>query len=369
MNTTHKGSELQELVNTISLIRLTNYAIDKLYMEACFFICLPPPLLQWHKSAKWSFPKIAYLYLRYYALVYLATLSAVNTRLSLSVESDPAMLNLDILMLVKVPPLLHLVDNRFLTTTRGGPVIFANISSVILIMRLHALYNRNHKVLIFLVVSLVGQVVASFYTTIRSAIVAIAHIVPPVPGIPWPGCSLSPMDTSYDLVSWLSTLIVTSTSESSPILVTILIIKAIYFLMTLWSFLKSTRGLRRFRLNYRRIRHVSPIFVALIWHGTVHYFMIMATVFVGMMLAVVVRGPLVMLCSPIPIAVFSFATSRLILNLRMSAAHHIGQAATWQETLSMRMPPLESDTDLEIERCVGHAENDENGDVSARLSL
>ena len=48
----------------------------------------------------------------------------------------------------------------------------------------------------------------------------------------------------------------------------------------------------------------------------------------------------------------------------MSAAHQIGQAATWQETLSMRMPPLESSTDLEMERYVGHPENDENGNLS-----
>jgi hypothetical protein len=42
----------------------------------------------------------------------------------------------------------------------------------------------------------------SSYTTIRSALVAVAHIVLPISGIPWPGCSLSPMGTSYDLISW-----------------------------------------------------------------------------------------------------------------------------------------------------------------------
>ena len=33
----------------------------------------------------------------------------------------------------------------------------------------------------------------------------------------------------------------------------------------------------------------------------------------------------------------------------MSAAHHIGDLATWKETLSMQMPPIESSIDLEIE--------------------
>ena len=33
----------------------------------------------------------------------------------------------------------------------------------------------------------------------------------------------------------------------------------------------------------------------------------------------------------------------------MTAAHHIGDGATWKETLSMQMPPIESSIDLEME--------------------
>ena len=124
MGTLVEGYQLQELIDAISLIRLTNYRIGTLlcfdatlnlklfslllhlYLlrysveygvrgESSFMRCatadlndlcrlitsggkipfllrrpyIPIPIL--HYSTKWSFPKITYIYLRYYGLAYL----------------------------------------------------------------------------------------------------------------------------------------------------------------------------------------------------------------------------------------------------------------------------------------------------------
>ena len=51
------------------------------------------------------------------------------------------------------------------------------------------------------------------------------------------------------------------------------------------------------------------------------------------------------------------------VTLEQSAAYHIGDGATWNKTLSMRMTPVELSTDLESERQVEHPEEVENVEI------
>lgn len=51
------------------------------------------------------------------------------------------------------------------------------------------------------------------------------------------------------------------------------------------------------------------------------------------------------------------------MTLEQSAAYHIGDGATWNKTLSMRMTPVELSTDLESERQVEHPEEVENVEI------
>ncbi|KAF8348474.1 hypothetical protein F5887DRAFT_950244 [Amanita rubescens] len=244
------------LIDDLRLAWRANYGTDYVYMEVKSF--------EFDIASRWSFPKIVYLFIRYYGLANLATSN------SLQVWITP----------FSCRHYLSLV-------TLGGPLVFSALSNVILMLRVHALYNG-------------GRGVALLYTGIR---INNTLVVSLLPGVPWPGCIMSNLHASYVLVGWVPDLITPT----------------ILFLLTMWNLIHSVLSPRGWRVIFQRnLPHavrIPPLITAFFRDGTVHYLVWMITS-------------------------FSFATSRLVLNLRVAAARLQGSTTTWHQTFSVRMPDM-----------------------------
>ncbi|KAF8334516.1 hypothetical protein F5887DRAFT_650177 [Amanita rubescens] len=213
--------------------------------------------------------------------------------------------------------------------TFGGPMIFTTLSNSILMLRVHALYNRNRHLLVFLVLVLIGQFATELYTTVR--IHSTIKYTPLPSGLHWPGCPVWDYHADYTLIAWVPNL-------STTIL---------FFFLTLWNFIKSAQeyfhviSLRR----SPRAWHVPPLLCAFVEDGTMHFFMLVVTLTIVLVLALRVQGPLALLSSPWMIAMYSVSTYRLILHLRVFAAHQQGSTPTWHQTFSIRIQLSTTDDD------------------------
>ncbi|KAF8622985.1 hypothetical protein AX15_006583 [Amanita polypyramis BW_CC] len=201
-------------------------------------------------------------------------------------------------------------------------------------LRVHALYNRNRKVLIFLVFLITAQFATDLYGSIRAAVENIHRVVPPPLNLPWPGCALSYANTKYTLVSWIP----------------LLVVETIFFIMTLLNFIRialSSRGSGRRELV--EVMRISPFLTAFLRDGTAFYLILLFTLVISMVLSAIVQGPIGLSSNAWLIAMYSFATSRLILNLRESAYQSGGGAATWEDTLSIQIRPIEENSEGDVE--------------------
>ncbi|KAF8720303.1 hypothetical protein AX14_011060 [Amanita brunnescens Koide BX004] len=207
--------------------------------------------------------------------------------------------------------------------TFGGLIIFSTLSNAILLLRLHALYNRDHKILAFLLVIVAGQFATDLYAAIRVTMGNVRAIIAPPFGLPWPGCFESRFNTRYTLVAWIPPLTVAT----------------IFFAMTLFNFIRMVYASNR--LGHQRLTdiwRVSPLLTAFVRDGTVFYLILFITLLVAMILSSFVHGPFALAANSWVIAVYSFATSRLILNLR-EYADRSGTVVTWEQTLSVLVIP------------------------------
>ncbi|KAF8632038.1 hypothetical protein AX15_002082 [Amanita polypyramis BW_CC] len=143
--------------------------------------------------------------------------------------------------------------------------------------------------------------------------------------------------------------------------------------MTLWNFWKSVReDLREVsEQDSRRLRLVPPLLIAFVQDGAIHYFTLVVVLIVVLVLTVVVQGPLGLSVAPWTIAMYSFSTTRLILNLRVFAAHRQGSTPTWHQTFSVRVPFITTTTtqDCEIMGDDQPRTQDEDAELQHELQL
>jgi len=204
----------------------------------------------------------------------------------------------------------------------GGPIIFYTISNAILLLRLHALYNKDRKVLAFLILIATGQFSTDLYAAIRITIDDVAAVIAPPFGLPWPGCFVSRFNTRYTLIAWIPLLIVAT----------------IFFFMTLSNFIRMVHARRFGRQRLTDIWRISPLLTTFVRDGTVFYLILLITLIVAMMLSAFVQGPIALAANAWVVAMYSFATSRLILNLR-EFADQSGSIVSWEQTLSILIIP------------------------------
>ncbi|KAF9003890.1 hypothetical protein BDQ17DRAFT_1325793 [Cyathus striatus] len=159
---------------------------------------------------------------------------------------------------------------------RGGPIIFTTTVNVILILRLHALYNHNFKVLLFLIISLLAEFGSELFISTKVAMIAAPAVFTAPLGLPIPGC-LTSVETKFTLGSWIPCLLVAF----------------LFFFMTMVKFFKSTqKGGRTAAWKLAEQKSFSPLLMTFFRDGTVFFFVIAVTLLVCTLITTLVKGPL-----------------------------------------------------------------------------
>ncbi|TFK32096.1 hypothetical protein BDQ12DRAFT_528131 [Crucibulum laeve] len=242
-------------------------------------------------SAKWSLPKILYIWARYYGPVHVAVTLAVTTRLNM-----PAAVNVE-------------------RICGGCPWVVQSHS------------QRSVTVLYFLCTLLIGEFAAELYICVKIALITTKNVFPAPFGLPLRGC-LTEAETTFTLYAWIPCLLVATT----------------FFLMTLWKFLGSPKikDIKEWRFSTRGA--FSPLVMSFFRDGTIFFLLIAVTLLYSSVFVLLVKGRLQEIQIPWLISVYSFAGSRLILNLREVAAKgsndaNAGHSSGWDESLSLRAIP------------------------------
>ncbi|TFK31569.1 hypothetical protein BDQ12DRAFT_729437 [Crucibulum laeve] len=274
---------LNLLYDTIWQMRMTNYSsVAALTIITYDVISTLPREIEHIWKSRWTFPKVLYLCARYYGIMHVAVVVIVTTRLHMPISAS-------------MPTLPVVVHNY-----RGGPIVFATIINIIMLLRVHALYHHNFKVLCILIFALLGEFSAELFISIKYAILLTRSLFTPPLGLPLTGCLAVP-NTGLTLVAWVPGLVVA----------------AFFFAMTLWKFIDTARKSQKAPIwKVREWKTLSPFLVAFIKDGTIFFFLITLTLLVSTILTM--AAPNAMKTIPLSwlIAVYSFAGCRLILNLR-----------------------------------------------------
>ncbi|KAJ7489374.1 hypothetical protein FB451DRAFT_1553204, partial [Mycena latifolia] len=118
-------------------------------------------------GARRSFPKTLYLFGRYYGVGYLTVLLSVGTNRNLTVT---------------------VCKGYFWYYGFGGSVLFTSMVNVIFVLRIHALYNRGRKILVFLIFLFTCELTGELLITTVALKRTSQHASVNPPGIPLPGC-------------------------------------------------------------------------------------------------------------------------------------------------------------------------------------
>ncbi|CAA7262086.1 unnamed protein product [Cyclocybe aegerita] len=188
----------------------------------------------------------------------------------------------------------------WISVTLTSPALLSIIVNVILVLRLHALYDRNIKILAVLSSLIVADIGGNIFIMYRIGVLTSrsAFVIPPILGLPILGCLAAPDSTMLTFISWVPCVF----------------LNTLFFIMTMIKFYQSTMAKQR-----RGVR-LSPLIVAFFTSGTMSFFIIASMAIVSAAITILVDGPLQILYMPWIIVTFSLAGSRLILNLREAGA-------------------------------------------------
>ncbi|ESK95647.1 hypothetical protein Moror_12572 [Moniliophthora roreri MCA 2997] len=252
-------------------------------------------------SAVWSLPKILYIFARYYGIAFLILEFAVKQQLGLSLK------------------LCAYCRSYLWFYSLGGAIIFTTTINAILVMRLHALYGKKVKVLLWLLFLLIGEFAAELYISTLVGIATDKTTMLAPPGIPLGGC-LATAPQNLTLVAWVPCLIAAT----------------IFFFMTLYQMFDSLSR-RSAKLQLEDLQQsFTPLLRSFYVDGAIYFSLIATILLICTVTTITLDGPLIQIALPWLIAIYSFSGSRLVLNLRRTA---LGEksAATWEDTMSFRV--------------------------------
>ncbi|EJD43016.1 hypothetical protein AURDEDRAFT_167965 [Auricularia subglabra TFB-10046 SS5] len=234
-------------------------------------------------GAPWSLPKAMYLFCRYYAMVHLLFISAIDA------STDPS-------EMTYIEPAVPVVLDSALTMHRCaafiriagfGPQVLALVTDAILIMRVRSMYQNSKKVTFVLVVLFVAQII------VESVVVGIVTndpiLPPPFPHLPL-GCIYKNAFPPYTLAVWIPAL----------------------------SFASLLFGMTLFKLwEYQEadVRPSGPL-VLFAQDGAMFFSMIFCLLLLGTLATGLAPAALQDVGLSWLVAVYGIVTSRLILNLR-----------------------------------------------------
>ncbi|CAA7267520.1 unnamed protein product [Cyclocybe aegerita] len=184
---------------------------------------------------RWTLAKVLYLFARYYPPIFTAvTLRVVSTA-------------------------GHSVDTYFRFISLGGYITFTTMVNVIFVMRVHALYHRSRKVLLFFAILCLAEFGVEFYISwVVSQETARTTFPGPLPG--WRGCLTLPVSVRiHSLAAWTLCAAV----------------GFVFFAFSMWKFKDSlTDDSGSVRLDFLKDqRYFSPVLTVFMRDGAMFFLM------------------------------------------------------------------------------------------------
>ncbi|KAJ3478548.1 hypothetical protein NLI96_g9676 [Meripilus lineatus] len=203
------AAQLKQLHDVLNQSRGVAYSAVSALAFVIYDICEVFPLEYEHIwRAKWSVVKCLYLFARYYAFGYLLLVFSVASQINPSESVRILNIMYSITGLTWWILSIQFCKVYSWVFGLGGPLIFTTTVNVIFLMRVHALYHRNPKVLVLLILLLTLEFAGESYITI---VVAIHETIFNLPiTVPWPGCRLATQANVNTLIAWVPCLGVAS---------------------------------------------------------------------------------------------------------------------------------------------------------------
>ncbi|KAK0433920.1 uncharacterized protein EV420DRAFT_1771282 [Desarmillaria tabescens] len=296
MSSSASTEAILEIVKSMQTSRMVTYS----QMSSIAFL-IYDIIIMFHKEVEyvwksaWSFPKMLYLFARYYALLYVIHMFVVNNIVGLPIKAQ-------------------FCKTWYLAKVLLGEILFTTVVNVILVMRLNAMYGKKVKVLAFLVFLVIVEFALELFCSFVSAKKASETTFTAPFGLPWPGCFSRP-NVMFTLTTWIPTTLIAT----------------IFFVMTMAKLFEDGRW-RPSRM--RTMSQVSPLLVSFFRDGAVFFFLIFPVLVASTVMYVLGTGILGEILGCWLICVYSFAACRLIINLREAAAR--GNASTsLQKSMSL----------------------------------
>ncbi|KAJ3533405.1 hypothetical protein NM688_g7286 [Phlebia brevispora] len=254
-------------------------------------------------KSPWSLPKVLYIIARYYAPLHLIqqghNILCVDYR-DISVANN--ILSSDLKSSVDVqlqPSAACILTTEAVAAPKYGwtacPVVFSTVINIILILRMHAIYDRSTKVLIFMCVMMFIEFVGELSAGLETSLTVVTVAIP----IPWPGCIVDNGDLRRTLVAWVPSILVGFICVS----------------MTLYKYVRLAGMLHR-----RPGRQITPLFFSFVWDDL--YRLFAADLFATLMI-LLVHNPIARIGLSWLVVAYSIAGTRMLLNLRMEARKNL----------------------------------------------
>ncbi|KZT35839.1 hypothetical protein SISSUDRAFT_1050769 [Sistotremastrum suecicum HHB10207 ss-3] len=307
-------AEWELLLSTMEQLRVDNYncaaAVTWLAYDVLLTFSEEYKYI-WRRS--WSFlPKALYIFARYYGIFQLSFLLQVSTSTTTT-------------------PKVNFCHFWFWFYDISGFSVFSLIVNIIFVMRLHALFNRNSKLLIALVGLVLLPLAGELYSITNNTIGD--QVIPrPIPN--FPGCIPTNRATKRTLIAWIPNMLIGLT----------------FFLLTSYRiFLMLQEQLPQGNLrswNKRQMRPLlGPMLTQFMQDGALYFAIIFLTTLTCTIMTMIQKSEaLTTVAYPWLTAVYSFAGSRLIINLRRvsitaSTSRNVLVSTQKPETLELHFRP------------------------------
>jgi hypothetical protein len=276
-----EAAEVAAIINAVRDLRIVNLAAAGATAWVAYDILITiGQEVAYIWRAKWSMLKFLYLISRYYSFFHLIISIAVSTNYELS---------------------LSFCKGWLWFVAYSGPVISAAAIDALLILRLHAVYEFNKRLLIFLlclyiiefaiVITVATYLLSNTQAFIQSPVLLSGCLATTAP------------NTNISLIAWIPNLLVNCT----------------FFVLTIYKFAHLVRIVNGSGLwtTLRKGKNISPIMALFVRDGAICFGMVLAALLLNIIFIIVVAGsPLNQMGTAWLVATYSVAGSRLVLNLR-----------------------------------------------------
>ncbi|KAF4612883.1 hypothetical protein D9613_010992 [Agrocybe pediades] len=309
-------TQFPDLAASIDYLRKINYSIvGALTLSLLEIFHTFPKEVKYIWSAKWSFSKILYIFVRYYCAVYLIVQLYFSVNIGIP------------LRVCKIYTHFWIMFGTSMFTNLAGNTVFT--------LRTYALFGNDKKVLFFFILVCAADYACSLYLEVFTVRTLLASEISTPPGIPIPGCPTanitvngSPYNLTRNLIALIPSIVVDS----------------MFFIASITRLLYWSGG--PFSIGRRRlISRTGPrptLLSTFIWDGTLYYILMTSAAHVFSGLFFPLKRALYAVNSlaatgtslanearyfyfylPWSIVVNSYAASRVLLNLRAAANGHL----------------------------------------------